>query len=1056
MQSSTESDDQHQGGGPGPPPLGSVLDYVPLWVKSNHSFLEGASHPEELVEHAHALGLKALAITDRDGMYGAVKAHVKARELGIKLILGAEITLTPSLESELALHVVLLARTRGAYASLCRLISRGRERSEKGSSKVTLDEVCAAGQGGELVALCPEASLLAALKPAYGASLYALCARHLVAEEREKERALRERARALGVKLVAASEVLYHHRERRPLQDVLTCIRHGVSVQTAGTRIKPNAEHDLKHPQVMTARFHDLPDALAESRRIADSCTFSYDELRYRYPGESLPSGMSESDWLRHVTLDGAARRYPQGLSSEVTAQIERELELIRELDYGGYFLTMYEIVQRCRSEGILCQGRGSAANSIVCYCLGVTAIDPIQMDLLFERFLSRERAEPPDIDLDIEHDRREEVIQWVYERYGRRHAAMVANLIRYRARSAVRDVGKALGISGTELDGIARLLGHYGDDFDQSTLREAGLDAESPALLQLVLLCRQIRDFPRHLSIHPGGFLLGHEPVDSIVPIEPATMEGRTVIQWDKYDVEALGLFKVDLLGLGALTAIRHAAQLLGQHKGMAFDMAKIPHDDRLTYEMISRGDTVGVFQIESRAQMSMLPRLKPSKFYDLVIEVAIVRPGPIQGDMVHPYLRRKNGEETATYPHPSLKRVLEKTMGVPIFQEQVMKLAVLAAGYTPGEADQLRRDMAAWRSSDRIETHHERLVNRMEQNGISREFAERVFSQIRGFGEYGFPESHAASFALLAYVTAFLRCHHPDVFLCAMLNAQPMGFYAPATLVEDGARSGVVALPIDVNHSRWDCTLELTDVPKEGGGFTQAHAVRMGFRYVKGLGVREEQRLEVVPRPVRSVEDFARKTQLSHGALVALAEAGAFESLGMTRREALWRVRAAQPSARDGMRSEPGSRTPALRPLTVPEEVLWDYRTAQHSARGHPMAPLRPWLAQRGIKHAAEVRELPSGRRIECVGLVICRQRPGTATGVVFLTLEDEHGFINVVVWNTVFERFQRVVRTASLLGIRGKVQASDGVVHVIAEEVFIPNVTLGEHAHQSRDFH
>jgi error-prone DNA polymerase len=1062
MQSSTESDEG-----------GECQGYVPLWVKSNHSFLEGASHPEELVEQAHALGLTALAITDRDGLYGAVKAHVKAKELGIKLILGAEITLTPGLDSELELSVVLLARTRAGYASLCRLISLGRGRSEKGSSRVTLDEVCAAGQGasGQLVALCGEPSLLAALKPAYGAALHALCVRHLDAGERERERALRERARALGVPVVAASEVLYHHRERRPLQDVLTCIRHGVTVQTAGTRIQGNAEHDLKHPLAMAARFHDMPEALAATLDLAASCTFSYDELRYRYPGEKLPSGLSESDWLRQLTLAGAARRYPGGLSDEVRSQIDRELALIHDLDYGGYFLTMYEIVQCCLEKGILCQGRGSAANSIVCYCLGVTAIDPIQMDLLFERFLSRERAEPPDIDLDIEHDRREEVIQWVYERYGRRHAAMVANLIRYRSRSAVRDVGKALGISGTELDGIARLLGHHGDDFDQATLLSAGLDANSPALVQLVTLCRQIRDFPRHLSIHPGGFLLGHEPVDSIVPIEPATMEGRTVIQWDKYDIESLGLFKVDLLGLGALTAIRHARTLLEQHKGIAFDMAKIPHDDRPTYSMISSGDTVGVFQIESRAQMSMLPRLKPEKFYDLVIEVAIVRPGPIQGDMVHPYLRRKCGLEKPEYPHPSLKRVLEKTLGVPIFQEQVMKLAVLAAGYTPGEADKLRRDMAAWRSSDRIETHHERLVQRMVERGITEEFAERVFSQIRGFGEYGFPESHAASFALLAYVTAFLHCHHPEVFLCAMLNAQPMGFYSPATLVEDAVRHGVVALPIDVNHSRWDCTLELTDVPihhrgvpgprgatplRDGGGFATQHAVRMGFRYVRGLGVREQERLDVVPRPVRSIEDFARKTQLSQNALVALAEAGAFESLGMTRREALWRVRAAQPSARDAMRSEPGSRTPPLRALTLPEEVLWDYRTAQHSARGHPMAPLRPWLARRGLKNAAEVRELPSGRRIECVGLVICRQRPGTATGVVFLTLEDELGFINVVVWNTVFERYQRVVRTASLLGIKGKVQATEGVVHVIAEEVYIPQLSLGEHSHQSRDFH
>jgi error-prone DNA polymerase len=1030
-------------------------DYVPLWVKSNHSFLEGASHPEELVERAHALGLKAMAITDRDGVYGAVKAHVRAKELGIKLIVGAEITLTPNLEGDARHHIVLLAKTRRGYASLCRLISRGRQRAEKGSSLVTLEEVREAAE--DLIALCPEPRLLAALKPAYGGALYALCTRHLEEDEIKRELLLRERARALAVPVVGGTEVLYHDVARRPLQDVLTCIRYGVSLRNAGTRIKANAEHDMKPASVMGARFHDEPAWLAESLAIAEACTFSYDEIRYRYPGEALPNGMSESAWLRELTFQGAAGRYPEGIPEDVRAQLERELSLIRELDYGGYFLTMYEIVKFCRENGILCQGRGSAANSAVCFCLGITAVDPVRMDLLFERFLSRERAEPPDIDLDIEHGRREEVIQWVYRRYTRRRAAMVANLIRYRARSAVRDVGKVLGIPSTDLDGIARMLGHYGDSIEESTLREAGLDPKNPALAQLLKLCAEIKDFPRHLSIHPGGFLLGHEPVDSIVPIEPATMEGRTVIQWDKYDIEALGLFKVDLLGLGALTAIHHSLDLLARHKGIALDMASIPAEDKATYEMIARGDTVGVFQIESRAQMAMLPRLKPSTFYDLVIEVAIVRPGPIQGDMVHPYLRRRTREEPVSFPHPSLERVLKKTLGVPIFQEQVMKLAVLAADYTPGEADQLRRDMAAWRSSGRIEAHHDRLVSRMVARGIPEEFAERVFSQIRGFGEYGFPESHAASFALLAYVTAWLRCHHPEVFLCAMLNAQPMGFYAPSTLIEDGARHGVVTLPIDVNHSAWDCTLEVTEMAAPmGTGFTRKLAVRMGYRYVKGLGVREKERLECVPRPVRSIEDFVRKSQLPIAALIALAEAGAFDSLGMTRREALWRVRAACPGARDAMRSEPGSSTPALRKLSVPEQVLWDYRTAGHSARGHPMAPLRPWLAQRGIVSAQDVRDLENGKRADCVGLVICRQRPGTATGVVFLTLEDEFGFVNVVVWNTVFERYQRVVRTASLLGVRGRVQSADGVVHLIAEELYIPNLTIGPHEHKSRDFH
>lgn len=1040
----------------------SAPSYVPLWLKSNHSFLEGASHPEELVERAHALGLSALALTDRDGVYGAVKAHVRAKELGIRLIVGSEITLTLDLEADRVEHVVLLAKTRTGYAALCRLVSRGRARMEKGKSLVLLDELCdaAAQAPGALVALAPTASLLAPLKPAFGTDLYALCARHLVADETQHEARLRQRARALGIATVAATEVLYHDAARRPLQDVLTCIRLGTTLRAAGTRIKPNAEHDLKPAEVMAARFADDLEALARTLSIADACSFGYDQIHYRYPGEALPEGVSESEHLRRLAYEGASRRYPEGVPDDVRAQLDAELSLIVELDYGGYFLTMYELVQYCGQKGILCQGRGSAANSALCYCLGITAIDPVRMDLLFERFLSRERKEPPDIDLDIEHARREEVIQWMYERYGRRRAAMVANLIRYRARSAVRDVGKVLGIAPTELDGIARVSGPYADRLDEATVRAAGLDPSVHAYVQLLKLCGEIQDFPRHLSIHPGGFLLGYEPVDSIVPIEPATMEGRTVIQWDKYDIESLALFKVDLLGLGALTAIHHSLDLLRDHKGLALEMASIPHEDPDTYAMIARGDTVGVFQIESRAQMAMLPRVKPRTFYDLVIEVAIVRPGPIQGDMVHPYLRRRAQEEPVSFPHESFERVLKKTLGVPIFQEQVMKLAILAADYTPGEADQLRRDMAAWRSAGRIEAHHDRLVGRMIARGVPEEFAERVFSQIRGFGEYGFPESHAASFALLAYVTAWLRCHHPEVFLCAMLNAQPMGFYAPATLIEDGTRKGVLTLPIDVNHSQWDCTLEPSeqrdDSARSRRAFTRTLAVRMGFRYVKGMGVRERAQLEAVARPVRAIEPFVRQSRLPLAALVVLAEVGAFDSLGVTRREALWRVRAACPGGRDSMpHSEPGSSTPALRALSLPEQVLWDYRVSAHSPRGHPLEPLRSWLAQRGVVDAQALRGIGHGRRVDCVGLVICRQRPGTATGVVFLTLEDEHGFVNVVLWSNVFERYKRIVRTARLLGVRGSVQAAHDVVHVIAEELYVPELNTDELVHRSRDF-
>jgi error-prone DNA polymerase len=713
---------------------------------------------------------------------------------------------------------------------------------------------------------------LPALRDAFSDRLYALCARHRHAGEQPLEARLRAAAQHTRVPVVAAVEVLYHSAGRRPLQDVLSCIRHGKTVADAGVCIRGNAEHMLKTPYAMAELFADDPAALRRTLEVAERCRFCPSEIRYRYRGEKIPVGKTEIDWLREKTFEGARERYDGRIPDAVLVQLERELALIEELEYGGYFLTMWEIVQFCRREKILCQGRGSAANSAVCYCLGITAIDPVRMDLLFERFLSRERAEPPDIDLDIEHQRREEVIQWVYQRYGRQHAAMVANVIRYRARSAVRDVGKALAIPQTALDRLAKMLGHYDTGFSAELLSHAGLDPETPVHTHLLRLCHEIADFPRHLSIHPGGFLLGHDPVDTLVPIEPATMEDRTVIQWDKYDVEDLGLFKVDLLGLGALSMVRICLDLLREHQGLDLSMATLPAEDPATYAMISKGDTVGVFQIESRAQMSMLPRLQPRKFYDLVIEVAIVRPGPIQGDMVHPYLRRRSGEETVEFPHPALEQALARTLGVPIFQEQVMKLAMLVADYTPGEADQLRRDMAAWRSAGKIEQHRERMVGRMVENGIDPEFAERVFSQVRGFGEYGFPESHAASFALIAYVTSWLRCHHPAAFTCALLNAQPMGFYSPATIVEDAKRHGVEVRPVDVCHSRWDCTLERNGL--------ESFAVRMGLRYVKGFGERQRERIErtLGQGAFDGPEDFVRRTRLSRKLLQALAEAGGF----------------------------------------------------------------------------------------------------------------------------------------------------------------------------------
>jgi len=1030
-----------------------MTPYAPLWCKSNFSFLEGASHPEELVEACAELGLTELALTDRDGVYGVVEAHVKAREIGVRLLLGSEVTLDDGSS------LLLLATDRQGYASLCRLLTAGRLRSEKGASRVAWREVCeqAAGLvslwGGERSLLAGEADpffVAHELHEAFGDRLYALVARHRRAAERRAERRLRQRAARLGLPVVAGHEVLYHRPARRPLQDVLTCIRHRVRLVDAGRLLRPNAEHALKAPHAFARLFEDDPVAVARTREVAERCRFSLAEIRYRYPAERLPDGTTSSAWLRRLTLDGARERYGLELPRPVLDQLDRELGLIDELDYGGYFLTMWEIVRFCRERGILCQGRGSAANSAVCYCLGITAVDPVRLGLLFERFLSRERAEPPDIDLDIEHERREEVIQHVYAKYGRSHAAMVANFIRYRPRSAVRDVGKALGIPETALDRLSKLLPHHGD-VPAEAFAGAGLDPELPAHRHARRLAAEVLDFPRHLSIHPGGFLLGHEPVSDLVPIENATMPERTVIQWDKDGLEELGLFKVDLLGLGALHQIHLALDLLERHHAKSYSLATIPAEDPATFERICRADTVGVFQIESRAQMAMLPRLKPRSYYDLVVEVSIVRPGPITGGMVHPYLRRRAGEEPVVYPHPCLEPVLKKTLGVPLFQEQVIRLAMVAADYTPGEADQLRRDMAAWRRSGRIERHRERLVARMTAKGIEPAFAERVFEQIRGFGEYGFPESHAASFALIAYATAWLKCHHPDAFACSLLNAQPMGFYSPATILEDAKRHGVEVRPVDVERSDWGCTLE----GRHGGPVIP---LRMGLRYVKGLGEAQGRRIvgERARAPFASVEDLVERTRLDEGALGRLAEAGALAGLERNRRSALWRVRGASRTPPAPLCREREERTPAFAELDAFEAIGWDFRTTDHSTRGHPLEPLRAALRAKKLPDARSVAALGDGKRVRYAGIVICRQRPGTASGVVFLTLEDETGFVNVIAWSRVYEAHALLVKTTSFLGVTGKLQIQDGVVHLIAESFWAPQLGQRPPTGGSRDFH
>jgi error-prone DNA polymerase len=1031
-----------------------MAPYVPLWCKSNFSFLEGASHPDEFVEEAHRLGLPALALTDRDGVYGIVRAHVKARELGIKLIVGSQVTVNDGST------IVLLSQDRGGYTNLCRLLTKGRLRSEKGESAVTWNEVCAHAPG--LIALWGgEQSLVVReeddpdevggeLRDAFGDRLYGLIARHRREDEVTEEARVRERAKRYSFSLVAANEVLYHNPGRRRLQDVLIAIRHGIPVASCGQRLKPNAEFSLKSPHAFPKLYANDPAIVDRTLEIAERCTFTLDEIRYRYPSEKLPDGTTSSQWLRQQTFNGARWRYGDNIPEAVSVQLEKELDLIDSLDYPGYFLTMWEIVEYCRANDILCQGRGSAANSVVCYCLGITSIDPVRMGLLFERFISKERAEPPDIDLDIQHGRREEVIQHVYQKYGRDRAAMVANVVRYRSRSALRDVGKALGLSETALDRVAKVLSSY-EQVRPEALGQMGLNTSGGLHEHLLQISNEILDFPRHLSIHPGGFLLGHEPVHDMVPIENATMPERTVIQWDKENVEDLGLFKVDLLGLGGLTQLDLCFKLLQKHRGVELSMATIPPRDEATFEMIRKSDTVGVFQIESRAQMAMLPRLRPNNFYDLVIEISIVRPGPITGGMVHPYLRRRQGKERVDYPHPSLEPVLEKTLGVPLFQEQVMRLAMIAADYTPGEADQLRRDMAAWHRTGRMERHRQRLITRMEAKGIALEFAERVFEQIRGFGEYGFPESHAASFALIAYATAWLKCHYHAEYTCALLNAQPMGFYAPATIVEDAKRHHVIVRSIDVRVSDWDCTLEAC--AESVGGF----AVRMGLRYVKGLGDREWQRIAQAlgVKKFDSLPDFVRRTVLDQGSLNSLAEAGAFDSFGMGRRAALWDVLHLAQTLKEALALSARDRKPGFASLTDSEEVLWDYRRTSHSVRCHPLEPMRPALAAQGLPDAQTVASMKNGEKIRYAGLVICRQRPGTAKGVVFMTLEDETGFVNIVIWESVFQRYAVLARTVSFLGISGKLQAEDGVVHLVAERLWEPRIELKPALVTSRDF-
>lgn len=1049
----------------------AAVSYVPLWCKSNYSFLEGASHPEELISQATFFRLPAIAVTDRHGVYGLPRAHQRALELesATKLISGTQLTIPGG-------HLVVLVQNQEGWKNLCRLVTAGARRSGKGESLVSLREVAYHNRGllalwgGDGSTLYDDDEELwreqgEALREAFGDRVYAHLTRHNLASQPRTEPRAEVRAHRLGIPLVAGREVLYHKPSRRRLQDVVTSIRHGVALERAGTILKPNDHYSLLPEEEFLELFRDRPEAVRRTLEVVERIDFSLSQLHYRYPDEPLPEGRTSAQWLKELAYSGAEKRYPEGVPESVKQQLEKELHLILKLDYVGYFLTMYEIVRYCRENDILCQGRGSAANSVVCFCLGVTAVDPIKLGLLFERFISEERAEPPDIDLDITHQRREEVISWVYERYGREKAAMVCNVVRYRPRSAVREVGKVLQVEVPVIERMARLLTGFSPALEDQVLEAAGLDLEAPLYRMLLQLVNELLDFPRHLSIHPGGFLLGGDPVCELVPIENATMEGRTVIQWDKYDVENLGLFKVDLLGLGALSHLHRGFHLLRKYRGIELSMGTLPVDDPATFAMLATGDSVGIFQIESRAQMAMLPSMQPRCFYDLVIQVAIVRPGPITGGMVNPYLRRRSGEEEVEYPHPSLVPVLEKTLGVPLFQEQVMKLAVVAADYTPGEADRLRRDMAAWQSQGKLERHRERLIQRMIAKGIEPEFAERVFAQIKGFGEYGFPESHAASFALITYATSYLRCHYPAEFTCSLLNSLPMGFYSASTLLEDARRKGVEVRGFCAQRSEWECTLEPCS---EGGGQEQldlfeqsslgSHelrfAIRLGLRFLKGFKEECARRI-MEKRPFRSVRDLTLRASLDRKSLELLASSGGLECFGSNRRTELWAVDDHLEARRHPLTSHLWEAGRSFHDLSRNETVVWDYENAGLSAVGHPMESLRPLLNKQGYPDARSVQRIPHGRYAKYAALVICRQRPATAKGTTFFTLEDETGFVNVIVWPKVFEEHFVVARSASFLGVEGQIQNARGGVHLVARKLYRPNLDVPVEV-GSRNFH
>ncbi|WP_324754985.1 error-prone DNA polymerase [Roseovarius sp. Pro17] len=1026
-------------------------EFIELGVTTCFSFLRGASDAVDLSATAWAQGHDALGVADLNTMAGVVRLHAEALKACLRPVIGCRLHLVTGEE------FLAYPQDRDAYGRLCELLSKGKMRDTngdwqaKGACDISLDDLAAHADGVHLIALPgDDLNLFAAGLRRLSRALPTL--RHIAAsylyrgDDRARINRLDALARQHGLSILATNDVHYHAPDRRPLQDVMTCVLHRTTITKAGYLLHVNAERHLKSPAQMVQLFAEWPHAIRATREVADACTFDLRQLSYEYPQETIPEGRSPQEYLCELTWAGAVERYPDGTPAKVRAALDKELALIGKLDIAQYFLTIHDIIQFARhqvSPPILCQGRGSAANSAVCYVLGITAVDPDKNDLLFERFISEERIEPPDIDVDFEHERREEVIQHIYTKYGRDRAGLCATVIHYRPRMAVREVGKVMGLSEDITTALAKTIwGSYGREVGAKEAAEAGLDLRDPLIARTIRLADMMIGMPRHLSQHVGGFILTETPLTRTVPIGNGAMKERSFIEWDKDDIDELRILKVDVLALGMLTCIRKAFDLIAAHHGPRFDLATVPKEDRATYDMLCKGDSLGTFQVESRAQMNMLPRLKPRAFYDLVIQVAIVRPGPIQGDMVHPFLRRRSGKDKVEYPSPGpahdpdeLRNILGRTMGVPIFQEQAMKIAMVAAEFSPKEANELRKAMATFRSRGTIEALEEKMVGRMIGRGYDPEFANRCFNQIKGFGDYGFPESHAASFALLVYISSWIKCHYPDVFCAALMNSQPMGFYAPAQIVRDAREHGVDIRAPDVNYSDWDNTLEPT-----GAG---AFAVRLGLRQVDGVPQAiAEQMMQVRDVPFTDLQDLKTRAKADAGTIRKLAAADTFRSMGLDRRQALWDARALRdapdlPLFLDS--ADEGNETMfALPQMPICEHVVADYQTLRLSLKAHPMAFLRRSMSRQGYTPAQDLFNMRSGQSVSLAGIVLIRQRPGSAKGVCFITLEDETGVANLVVWPKVMEAFRKAIMQSRLIDIRGVVQRSEDVIHVVAHRL------------------